>query len=39
MTTLATRALLARKIRTGKIVLWFYIVTFVSVEALRNLKG
>ncbi|WP_256373271.1 hypothetical protein [Bdellovibrio sp. ZAP7] len=35
MTTLGTRALLASKIRTGRKVLAFYIVTFVAVELIR----
>lgn len=36
MTTLGTRALLASKIRTGRKVLAFYALTFVTVEVLRH---
>ncbi|WP_413586093.1 hypothetical protein [Bdellovibrio sp. HCB274] len=36
MTTLGTRALLAAKIRTGRKVLAFYTLTFVTVEVCRH---
>lgn len=37
MTTLATRAILASKIRVGRVVLYFYLLTFILVGLLAYL--
>lgn len=39
MTTLATRALLAQKIRLGRVVILFYLTTFIVVGLLTYLAN
>ncbi|HEX7673317.1 MAG TPA: hypothetical protein VF412_04050 [Bdellovibrio sp.] len=36
MTVQASTAVLAKKVRTGRMVLMFYVITFLSVEILRH---
>lgn len=37
--TAQTKALLAPKIQTSKHVLWFYFLTFLSVEIIRHIAN
>lgn len=39
MTTLTTRPTLFTKVRMGRAVLWFYFITLLSVEILRNISN
>ncbi|WII72115.1 hypothetical protein QJS83_16760 [Bdellovibrio sp. 22V] len=39
MTTLATRALLASKIRLGRVVIYFYLLTIILVGILTYLAN
>ncbi len=39
MTILSTRATFANKLKLGRAVLWFYVVTFLSVEIIRHMTN